>query len=243
MFLIIPVIELSNGAAVRQVKGVEGAVYPTDPAALARVWRRENAKVLHLTDKDSLMCGEIRNLDAIRAVVRSVDIPVEVSGDICSFDQCAELFNAGVYRVVVNVVALRDQGELRRIIDEFLPQRVVAGFTAMGGRVLNTDGSPSDIAPLPFGTHLKETGFSRAVYRNVESQGGDLVLDVEALRAFAIESRLRVTAAGGVRKVQDLWDAQSLERDGVDSIILGKALYENRFPCQKLWRLAEADEL
>jgi phosphoribosylformimino-5-aminoimidazole carboxamide ribotide isomerase len=242
MFLIIPVIELSEGHVVRQVKGIDGAVYPSDPAALARIWRRENAKVLHLTDKDSLQCGQLLNIEAIRNVVGSVDIPIEVSGDIYTYEQCTDLFAAGVYRVVVNVVRMRDSDELQRIVDEFLPQRVVAGFTASYGRVLNTDGTQCELAPVPLGHKLKEAGFSRAVYRNVEEQSGELMLDLDALRDFATATRLRVTAAGGIRRVEDLWAVQALEPDGVDSIILGKSLYENRFPCQKLWRLAEAAE-
>jgi phosphoribosylformimino-5-aminoimidazole carboxamide ribotide isomerase len=34
-------------------------------------------------------------------------------------------------------------------------------------------------------------------------------------------------------------DLQTLERYGVDSVILGRPLYENSFPCQALWRLNE----
>ena len=32
---------------------------------------------------------------------------------------------------------------------------------------------------------------------------------------------------------------QELEKYGVDSVVIGKPLYENRFPCQALWRLNE----
>jgi phosphoribosylformimino-5-aminoimidazole carboxamide ribotide isomerase len=35
-------------------------------------------------------------------------------------------------------------------------------------------------------------------------------------------------------------DLQALIPIGIDSVIIGRALYENRFPCQKLWRLAES---
>ena len=132
MFLIIPIIEISNGQAVRIVQGVEGAMYSSDPAELAYVWRKENAKILHVVDKDSLSCGFLNNIDAIRAIVRSVDIPIEVSGGFCQYEQCKELFRAGVFRITINAISTADD-VVKHLVDEYLPQRVVGGFTAIAG--------------------------------------------------------------------------------------------------------------
>ena len=84
---------------------------------------------------------------------------------------------------------------------------------------------------------------TRCVYRKVKANTKELELDIDALKTFAVETKLRVTAGGGVRDVHDLWALQALEPFGVDSAIMSKALYENHFPCQELWRKVEADEL
>ena len=242
MFLIIPVIEISHSHVVYKVHGEEGVEYPSDPAALARVWRKENAKVLHVTDRDSLPCHEVSCIDSVHSIVRAVDIPIEISGDIRTYAQCESLFNAGIYRVVINA-AMTDHAEIARMVEDFLPQRIVAGFTAAHDEVLDIEGKPLGISSIALGHAMKAIGITRAVYRNVDSSSGEMVLDLDALKSFAVETKLRVTAGGGVQNVQDLWALQALEPFGVDSTIMSKALYENRFPCQELWRKVEADEV
>jgi phosphoribosylformimino-5-aminoimidazole carboxamide ribotide isomerase len=51
---------------------------------------------------------------------------------------------------------------------------------------------------------------------------------------------MRITASGGISGLDDLMKIQELEPLGVDSVVIGRALYENRFPCQEIWRLSEA---
>jgi phosphoribosylformimino-5-aminoimidazole carboxamide ribotide isomerase len=64
--------------------------------------------------------------------------------------------------------------------------------------------------------------------------------NIELSKNIAEFSEVRVTHAGGVRNKDELYDIQRLLPLGVDSVIVGRALYENRFPCQKLWRVAES---
>jgi phosphoribosylformimino-5-aminoimidazole carboxamide ribotide isomerase len=56
-----------------------------------------------------------------------------------------------------------------------------------------------------------------------------------------MKTGIKITASGGVSGFKDLIRMQELEKFGVDSVIVGKALYENRFPCQALWRLNEKE--
>jgi phosphoribosylformimino-5-aminoimidazole carboxamide ribotide isomerase len=51
---------------------------------------------------------------------------------------------------------------------------------------------------------------------------------------------MRVTSAGGVGGLDDLLKIQELESVGVDSVVIGRALYQNKFSCQALWRMCEA---
>ncbi|HZV12531.1 MAG TPA: HisA/HisF-related TIM barrel protein [Candidatus Kapabacteria bacterium] len=242
MFLIIPVIEISNGLAVRQIQGMEGVRYPADPAELAYLWRRENAKILHIVDRDSLSSGVSQNIDTIRKVVRAVDIPIEVSGGIRTYEHCKELFSAGVFRVVIDSIAVNDLSIIQKLVADYLPHRIVAGFTAVLGRVLTAGYLPTETSAVELGMKMKNCGITRVVYREFEKQSGNFVINVDLLRAFAMQTQMRVTAAGGISDVQMLWALQELEQYGVDSIVIGKSLYENKFPCQQLWRLVEADE-
>ncbi len=53
----------------------------------------------------------------------------------------------------------------------------------------------------------------------------------------------KLTASGGVGGYPDLLALQAAETAGIDSVIVGRALYENRFPCQQFWCWHKKDEV
>ena len=53
--------------------------------------------------------------------------------------------------------------------------------------------------------------------------------NVEQTSLIAREAGLRVTASGGVSSIEDLLKLKAVCESGVDSVIVGKALYERRF--------------
>jgi phosphoribosylformimino-5-aminoimidazole carboxamide ribotide isomerase len=88
---------------------------------------------------------------------------------------------------------------------------------------------------------MKKLGVSRVVYSEIGPDGESKVSNPDSLKELATRSGVRVTAQGGIHGYQDLIRLQEIEKFGVDSVIVGRALYENRFPCQRLWRLNEKE--
>jgi phosphoribosylformimino-5-aminoimidazole carboxamide ribotide isomerase len=86
---------------------------------------------------------------------------------------------------------------------------------------------------------MKEMGVCRFIYSEYSDDGHQKILNLTSLQEFAVQTNVRVTIQGGVNTYEDLLRLQLLERVGVDSVIIGKALYENRFSCQRLWRINE----
>ena len=86
MLLIIPSVEIKNGKCVQTVQGTAGYTYSDDPIEAAKLWRRENAKSLFVTDIDGALEGRLVNFEIIRAMVNSVDIPIMLGGGVRSFD-------------------------------------------------------------------------------------------------------------------------------------------------------------
>jgi phosphoribosylformimino-5-aminoimidazole carboxamide ribotide isomerase len=77
------------------------------------------------------------------------------------------------------------------------------------------------------------------VYTDIMRDGMLTGPNFDAIKEMAVRTGLKITASGGVSGFKDLIRMQELEKCGVDSVIVGKALYENKFPCQALWRLNE----
>ena len=98
-----------------------------------------------------------------------------------------------------------------------------------------------DLSPLEFAIQMKNLGVSRIVYSEIGADGEARISNPASLKELATGSGVRITAQGGIHGYQELIALQEVEKYGVDSVIVGKALYDNKFPCQQLWRLNEKE--
>ena len=243
MLLIIPAIEIMRGHCVQMVQGVEGFAYSDDPVEMAKLWRKENAKSLHVTDVDGAIAGRLVNIDCIRRMVATVDIPIELGGGLRTFDDVQQAFDLGMYRVLVGTMVIENPDEARKVIETFGASKVVLGIDAMDGIVATRGWSESSgLTALTVALNAKELGFRRIVYTDIRLDGTLRGVNLKVLRQLAEKSGMRVTSSGGVSGLDDLLKIGELERFGVDSVVIGRALYENKFSCQGLWRLCEAGD-
>ncbi|MEW6510807.1 MAG: 1-(5-phosphoribosyl)-5-[(5-phosphoribosylamino)methylideneamino] imidazole-4-carboxamide isomerase [Bacteroidota bacterium] len=241
MILIIPAVEIQGGRSVRTPQGLGGYCYSDDPVEVARLWRTENAKSLHVTDLDGAREGRVVNGDTIRRMVTTVDIPIELGGGLRTFEDVQWAFATGVYRVLISTMLIENPDEAKRVIEEYTASKVVLGMYAVDGIVV-THGhrTNSGLPALSAALNARALGFRRLVYCELESDLSPAPVNLRILRELGEKTGMRITAAGGVSGLQDLLQIQDLERYGVDSVVIGRALYENRFSCQAAWRQCEA---
>jgi phosphoribosylformimino-5-aminoimidazole carboxamide ribotide isomerase len=244
MVLLVPAIDIRDGRCVRLVQGEPGTekIYSNDPVQMAVLWRGENAKCLHVVDLDGAFEGSMKNLELIRRMVNTVDIPIQIGGGIRTFEQVKQLIEIGVYRVVLGTAAIEDPELVTRSIASFGKSKLAIGIDAKNGIVM-TKGWQKDsgINAIDLALAMKSRGVCRIIYTDISRDGMLNGPNFEAIKEIAVMSGLRVTASGGVSNFEDLRNIQELEKFGVDSVIVGKALYENRFACEALWRMNEKD--
>jgi phosphoribosylformimino-5-aminoimidazole carboxamide ribotide isomerase len=244
MLLIFPSIEISNKRCVQFVQGEPGAehLYGADPVQMAVLWRGENAKTLHVVDVDGVAEGTVKNRDIIRQMVEAVDIPIQVGGGLRSYEEVRELFALGVYRIVIGTAAVEQPELVERVVKEYGARKVVIGISSRHRNILIDGGKKeTGIAPIQLTKRLKKLGVCRVLYRELEADGVDSERRFDNLRELASATNVRVTAWGGVENYRDLIRLQELEKFGVDSVVIGQPLYQNRFPCQRLWRVNEKE--
>jgi phosphoribosylformimino-5-aminoimidazole carboxamide ribotide isomerase len=245
MVLVIPSLELRNGTCSRCVQGEPGTEelythYSETPDQLIQLWRRENAKSIHITDRDSLENRDnAANRLAIIKLAQSVDIPIALLSSFTTPEECRYWLDNGVYRIIISKLARTHAREVRDLIAEYTASRIVFGILAKKGNVILHDPLPT-ISDTEFVRDIAELGGTRIFYIDIAWEGSLAGPNLSALQRIAVESGLRVTAAGGIANARQLWELQTLEKYGVDSVVIGRALYENCFPCQKIWRIAEA---
>ncbi len=241
MLLIIPAIDIKGGKCVQPIHGHEGFTYSDDPTEMAKLWRKENAKSLYVTDIDGIREGRLMNFEVIDRMVKSVDIPVTLGGGIHTLEEVQRAFDAGIYRVMVRTVLIEDPDEAKRILDKFSASKVSLGIDAENGIVISPlDMQSTGVTAVSLGLNAKELGFRRIIYSDVAIQGTGRGPNFTAIRRLGEKTGLKITAASGVTGLSDLLRLQELEPYGIDSVVIGRALHSNNFACQGLWRLCEA---
>ncbi len=241
--LIIPSIPIQNRRCACQVCGEKGTeeFYSRNPVEVAKLWRTENAKVLHIVDHDALQGCTFCNDDIIREIVQAIDIPVQLASWFGSYDDARHaLAELGVYRILIGTLAYEDPPAFQKLITDFGHHRIIGAVDVMDEFVVIEGGTMATARTAQEQMEMfADLGILRVVYsdlRRISEQKGP---PVEDLRELARATGLCITVNNTVRNYLDLKALQECDEQRIDSVILGKVLYDNVFPCQKIWRLSE----
>ena len=242
--LVIPSIDIIDGKTVRIVQGIPElncSEYGNDPVEMAMIWRAENAKCLHVVDFNASWHHSHANDNVIRKMCESVIIPVELGGGIRSLDDAKLAFDQGVARIVIGSLAFEDSDEFVKILDYFTPQKVVAAIDVVRAEVvIRGRQTKTGVKAIDYARSLRNFGAERFIVTDVNTNGMLTGPNIELSKMIAEATEKKVTHSGGIGGYKDLIKLQHEAADYIDSVIIGRALYENQFPCQKIWRVAES---
>ena len=225
--LIIPAIDLKQGKCVRLQRGVmsTATVYSEDPALTAKRWQTEGAQWLHVVDLDGAFAKEPRNREAVAAIVKSVDIPVQVGGGVRTLETLSAYLKLGVQRVVMGTAAHADPGLLVKACERF-PQKIVLGIDSRKDRVAVEGWSQTtEIEAGELAARFERLALAAIVYTDIARDGMATGPNLQATRKLARTVNLPVIASGGVGGLEHIQSLLPLEQDGVVGVIVGRALY------------------
>lgn len=245
MFLLIPEIIVENGCCILNIQGEQGMEkhykkISRNPKGLLELLRRENSKALQITDYGSNELDSKSNLDSLIILAGAVDIAIQVMSDFKTIDECRYLLDNGIYRIILSDLALTAPDEVRALVKEYTASRVVASVRSESGKVKsnNPDVSMSDVDLI---NHYEQLGISRILYIQSDRLDNPEGFDREDLIRVSERCKSRITIYQNVNNHDQLVGIQSMLKHRVDSVVIGKALFENRFPCQKIWREIESE--
>ncbi len=241
--LVIPSIDILNGKTVRVVQGVPEVGtknYGDDPVEMALILRAENAKMIHIVDFDFSHEHSKRNLDIIREICSAVVIPIEFGGGIKNIEDAEKVFEAGVNRLVIGSLAYDSPSTFKEIIEVFTPLKISAAIDIIDNEVvIHGRKDRTGITPVEYAKRLVDLGAQRLIITDVKRNGMLAGPNIKLTTEIAEATNAKITHSGGISGYRDLKKLFPLREKGVDSVIIGRALYENKFPCQKIWRIAE----
>ena len=234
---IVPAIDLKGGRCVRLVEGREESakVYDRDPVEAALSYERAGAELIHLVDLDgAFVGGASENRSIIGTIARGINIPVEVGGGVRSLADIETLLtDVGASFVIVGTLAIERPDLLQEAVGRF-GESLVVGIDARGEWV-STRGwkEATQVGALDLARRVVAMGVGRIIYTDIARDGRLEGPNLEMTREIAIASGARVTASGGVSSLEDIAHLCAIKANGVDSIIVGKALYEGRFTVEQ----------
>jgi len=229
--ILYPAIDIRDGKAVRLIQGDydQETAYDDDPVVAARRWVDGGASWLHVVDLDGARAGEPVNLEHVRRIVASVSVPVQLGGGLRDSKKVEEAFSSGVERIVLGTAAVRDP-EMAEAIAAVHGDRVVASVDSRSGRVAAEGWTKaSDLGTAEVISGLSDRGISRFVYTPVEVDGLMEGPDLDSLREAAKATDGELIYSGGVGSLDDLRALAELGIDNLAGVIVGRALYEQRF--------------
>jgi phosphoribosylformimino-5-aminoimidazole carboxamide ribotide isomerase len=242
--LVIPVIDIHNGKCMRLIHGHHESTnfYSDNPVTVAKLFRKENFKCIHITDLDGAVQGEMKNFPVIKEICKTLDVPVQLGGGIRDFDTAKKIIEElGVYRIVIGTAAITNPGLIMKILDEYSPSKLVIGIDEKLNNVV-TNGwiNYASITPLNFAKLMDNIGIKRIIYQDVTRVGNCTGAFTDRLIEIANNTKnLKITSAGGIGNYSHLKALSDLKLPKIDSVMMSKSLYENNFPCQAIWRNTE----
>jgi phosphoribosylformimino-5-aminoimidazole carboxamide ribotide isomerase len=242
--LVIPSIDIKDGKTVRVVQGIpelDCKEYGSDPVEMARIWRAENAKMLHIVDFDGAFEHSHKNFKTVEKICSSIVIPVQFAGGIRNMEDADLIMETGICRLSISTMALEDPAEFKKVFDKYGPSKIAVSVDVVDNEVVTrARKKKSGLHYVDFTMRMHDMGINRFIVTDVQRNGVLGGPNIELSKDIALRTGSKVTHSGGIRNKDELIDIQKLMDNGIDSVIVGRALYENRFPCQKLWRVAEA---
>ena len=228
---LYPAIDLQDGRCVRLRRGAmdEATVYADDPAAQAKIWQDAGFAWLHVVDLDGALAGRPVNAGAVKAILSTVGIPVQLGGGIRELARIEAWLEAGVSRVVLGSAAAKNRTLVLAACRAY-PGRVALGIDARDGIVATEGWTESSMLPArELALHYEGAGAAALIYTDIGRDGMLAGVNVEQTLELAGAVTTPVIASGGVSGLEDLAGLRNAAAGTpITGVIVGRALYDGR---------------
>jgi phosphoribosylformimino-5-aminoimidazole carboxamide ribotide isomerase len=229
--ILYPAIDISEGKAVRLVKGDfnQVTVYEDSPLEAARAWVDAGARFLHVVDLDGARTGSPKSLAHLEQIAHELHVPVQYGGGLRSLPAVRDALRAGAERVILGTAAFNDIDFLDDVLGAFRDRTIVSVDTR-GGNVSTSGWQETTQMPAEAVIErLQNRGVRSFVYTDVDRDGMLGGIDFAAVKRIANVVRGRFIYSGGIGSLDDLRGLRDLRQVNLGGVIAGKALYEGRF--------------
>ncbi|MBO8230160.1 1-(5-phosphoribosyl)-5-[(5-phosphoribosylamino)methylideneamino]imidazole-4-carboxamide isomerase [Prochlorococcus marinus str. MU1404] len=242
---LIPAIDLMNGKCVRLFKGDfnKKKDFKKEPHEQAKFWESEGAKYIHIVDLDAAKTGSPANDKSIKEIVKAIKIPIQIGGGIRSKERIEQLFSYGIEKVIMGTSAIENKELVKNLSNKF-PGRIIVGIDAKDGKV-STRGwlKQSNILAKDLVREFSSFKIASFIVTDINTDGTLEGTNEEFIKSILEITDIPVIASGGVGSISDLLSLVKFENYGLFGVIVGKALYENKFTIREANSVLSSERL
>ena len=219
---------MKDGQCVRLLRGDmdKATVFNDDAGAQGAAFADAGCEWLHAVDLNGAFEGKPVNGEAVKSILGAIDIPVQLGGGIRDMKTIANWLEAGIARVILGTVALRNPDLVCEACREF-PGRVAVGIDARDGFVaVEGWAEVSEMKAFDLAAKFEDAGAAAIIYTDISRDGAMQGPNVEATTELARSISTPVIASGGVSSMGDLAALKDAGGDLLEGVISGRAVYD-----------------
>jgi phosphoribosylformimino-5-aminoimidazole carboxamide ribotide isomerase/phosphoribosylanthranilate isomerase len=237
---ILPAIDVKEGVAIRLVQGeLDKQSKYGDPLEIAAEFVAAGASWIHLVDLDAAF-GLGNNFEVLASVIKSVDIKIELSGGIRDDESLNRALSTGCTRINLGTAAL-EQPEWTESVIKKHGDKIAVGLDVRGRQLSARGWTKSGGDLFEAITRLDKVGCARYVLTDITRDGTLTGPNLELLKEVTSFTKTPIVASGGISSLSDVKALTQLTNDGVEGVIIGKALYAGAFTLAQVLATAKGE--
>lgn len=232
---LIPAIDLIDNSCVRLLQGdyAKKTTYSKNPLDVAKGFQDLGFKKLHLVDLDGAKAKQVKHFHILESITSNTNLKVDFSGGIRNKEDIENSFNAGANQVSLGSIAVKEPDFFINCLNNFNPEKIILSADVKNNLVaISGWEEDTEIELTSFVQKFYEKKLQYLICTDISKdgmlEGSNIKLYQELKSNF---KNLHVIASGGVGSYKDLKDLREAK---IESVILGKALYEEKISTKEL---------
>lgn len=235
MITIVPAIDIIDGKCVRLSRGefASRKIYNQNPVEIAKSFQDVGIRRLHLVDLDGARAKKVVNWKTLEAIASQTELVIDFGGGVQTDEDLRIAFESGAAMITAGSIAVKELQRVLNWLQLFGGEKIILGADVKNGKIaIHGWQEKTERELMQFLGEYMARGITQTICTDVASDGMLGGPAFELYREIKNEfPELRLTASGGIAGVDDIY---RLNDDGIDAVIIGKAIYEGRIQLTEL---------
>lgn len=234
--MIIPAIDLIEGAVVRLHQGdySQQTTYAKNPVEQLQSYANQGAQFLHCVDLTGAKNPQLRQIGLIKEIANTLKTPIQVGGGIRTSAEVETLLNNGVQRVVIGSMAITQSELVKSWFKQFGGEHLVLALDiniqAQTGEKLIAIHGWQETSQQTIESVIEDfskLGLKHVLCTDISKDGTLKGPNVALYQELSAQyPHIALQSSGGIGSLNDV---RALIPTGVQGVIIGRALLENKF--------------